>query len=78
MIVQMEVDETGLVRVSDPELRGKKIFLAAPEQREMGPEGKTNWEEIWKIFQEADALDIPHRSPEEIQHDLRAFRESGS
>lgn len=56
MLVQAEVDENGLVHVSDPELRGKKILLAVPEQTETGPEGKTNWEEIWKIFQSVSGL----------------------
>lgn len=78
MIVQIEVDETGLVRVSDPALHGKKIAVSVPEKKESGPQGKTNWDAIWKIFLEADALDIPRRSPEEIQRDLRTFRESGS
>jgi len=76
MIIQAEVSEDGLVKVSDPELRGKKILLAAPDRKEMSSKGKTNCHEIWKIFQEADALDMPRRSHEEILRDLRAFRES--
>ncbi len=78
MIIQAEVSEDGLVKISDPKLRGKKILLAMPEREETIPEGKTNWDEIWKIFKEADALNIPRRSHEEILQDLRTFRESGS
>ncbi|MEW6235028.1 MAG: hypothetical protein AB1656_06550 [Candidatus Omnitrophota bacterium] len=76
MIIQAEICEDGVVKVSDPELRGKKILLTAPDRKETPTKGITNWNEIWKIFQEADAIDFPRRSHEDILRDLRAFRES--
>jgi len=76
MIIHAEVSDDGVVKVKDPALWGKSIFLAVPEEETRKPTGKTNWEEIWKLFKEADALDIPRRSHEEILHDLRSFRES--
>ncbi len=76
MLIQAEIDENGVIKVRDPKWRGKKITLS--EWNQMEPEGKTNWDAIWKIFQKADALDIPRRSPDEILRDLREFRESGS
>ncbi len=78
MIVHAEVDENGHVKVIDPDMRGKKIVLATPEDIDEKPKGKTNWDETWNIFKEADALNFPRRSPEEITRELRAFRESGS
>ena len=78
MIVQAEVDENGIVKISDPELRGKRILLSLPDKEDAKPEGKTNWSKIWKIFKEADMLDIPRRSSEEIIRSLHEFRESAS
>lgn len=72
MIVQMEVDETGLVRVSDPAFHGKKIAVSVPETSE--PTQETDWEAIKAIFRKADALDFPRRSHEEILRDLHELR----
>ena len=72
MIVQVEVDETGVVRVSDPALYGKKIMVSVPEASESIQE--TNWEAIKAIFKKADALDFPRKSHEEILRDLHELR----
>ena len=76
MLIHAEVDENGMIKVSDPALKGKKILLSIPEQTSEKPEEKTNWDELWKIFKEADKLDIPRKTPEEILKELREFRET--
>ena len=71
MIIQAEIDEDGILKVADPQMRGKKVVLSVPAEEIEIIEGKTNWEEIWKIFKEADLLNIPRSSHEEILKDLR-------
>ncbi len=74
MIVQAEVDENGVVKVCDPEWRGKIIALSLLEQEQDEFERETDWEAIEKIFEEADTLDFPRRSHEEIIRDLHELR----
>jgi len=46
MIVQAEVGEDGLVKVSDPEWRGKKIALTLPDEDNLALAQETDWEAI--------------------------------
>jgi len=74
MIVQAEINEEGIVKVSDPEWRGRKIVLLLPEQERPEFLRETDWEAIEEIFKEADALDFPRRTHEEIIRDLHELR----
>jgi len=74
MNIQAQIDENGMVKITDPELQGKDIFLQTSEWKESEIEEKTNWDALWKIFKEADQLQIPRRSNEEILRDLHEFR----
>lgn len=74
MIVQAEINEEGLLKITDPKMWGKKISLSFPDGPEGSMTGESNWEEIKKIAREADALDFPRRSIEEILRDIHEFR----
>lgn len=74
MNIQAQVDENGILKITDPEWQGKEIVLQTSEWKEAIIEEKTNWDALWKIFKEADQLDIPRRSNEEILRDLHEFR----
>ncbi len=74
MIVHAEVDENGVVKLSDPEWRGKKITLSLSEHEQDEFERETDWEAIKEIFRKADTLDFPRRSHEEIIKDLHELR----
>ncbi len=74
MIVQAEIDENGLVKVSDPELRGKKFYFSFPEQEQGEFTRETDWEAIEKIVEETRALNFPRRTHEEIIRDLHELR----
>lgn len=73
MIVHAEIGEDGLLKISDPELRGKKVTLLFPEPDEL--ERETDWEAVKAVFKKADAMDFPRRNPEDILKDLRELRE---
>ena len=74
MIVQAEIDENGLVKVSDPEMRGKKFYFSFPEQEREEFRRETDWEAIKSIVKKANELDIPRRTHEEIIRDLHELR----
>jgi len=74
MIVQIEVSEEGLVKVSDPEWRGKKISLSLPDPEHPEFDRETDWEAIKGIVKKANTLDFPRRTHEEIIRDLHELR----
>lgn len=74
MIVLAEIDQDGIVKVTNPQMHGKKVVLSVPAEGSNLIESRTNWDAIWKIFKEADMLDIPRSNHEEILRDLQRFR----
>ena len=46
MIVHVEVNENGFLKVNDPKLRGEELILSLPDRDEAATENKTKWETI--------------------------------
>ncbi|MEW6238446.1 MAG: hypothetical protein AB1656_23930 [Candidatus Omnitrophota bacterium] len=74
MIIQAEIGVDGVVKVKDPEWRGKQISISIRDQEEPELAKETDWEAIKEILHKADALDFPRRSHEEIIRDLHELR----
>ncbi len=75
MMVRAEISEDGTVKVKNPILQGKQIFLSLYNPEEYEGEEKTNWTELWAALEEIDQLNLPPRSHEDIIRELREFRE---
>jgi hypothetical protein len=52
---------------------GKKVIISIDEETEYET---SNWDKISEVLEEADALDFPRKTHEEILRELRAFRET--
>ena len=96
MNIQAQIDEHGVLKVSDPNLWGKKVTISfsaqenittgnSEETDSLQPAQKwnlvsdsetreTDWEGIKAIAREADKLDFPRRTHEEIIRDLHELR----
>ncbi len=73
MILQAEVSKRGILTAKVPKsLWGKTVKVSIKEP----PAEKSDWEQILKIFEKADALDFPRRTHAEILKELRAFKET--
>ncbi len=73
MIFHAEVSKRGILTAKVPKsLWGKKVKVSIKETEQE----QSNWEKISKIFEEADTLDFPRRSHEDILKELRSFKET--
>lgn len=74
MIVQAEIDENGVLKMSDPKLWGKKVELSLFDSENPDLEKETDWNAIKSIVHKANELDFPRCSHEEIIRDLHDLR----
>lgn len=72
--LKAEIGEGGIIRVTSPEAKpGDVVHL--PVEPKIVPHGKEDWwEALQEVFSEADKLDFPRRTHEEIIHDLHELR----
>lgn len=74
MQIEIDVSIDGFLTARLPErFRGKHVRIRIEEESERGGQ---QWIEISEVLADADQLDLPQRTEEEIQRDLREFRES--
>ena len=79
MVLDAIVKEDGTLIAKVPKsLRGKKVKITIHEEKPKKRKQKklSQWEEISAVLKEADKLDIPRRTIDEILDDLHTFRES--
>ncbi|MCP4702063.1 MAG: hypothetical protein GY862_35175 [Gammaproteobacteria bacterium] len=75
MILHTEVDEKGILAINKlpKPLWGKKVTVSIDP---VTTPVHQQWDKLLEILEEADALDFPRRSQEQILKELRIFRES--
>ncbi|HLC15407.1 MAG TPA: hypothetical protein VJL89_04190 [Thermodesulfovibrionia bacterium] len=72
MILHTEVNEDGTLNTIIPKsLWGKRIVITVEKKAE-----ESDWEILENIFNEADKIDFPRRTHEEILRELNTFRET--
>ncbi|EDN65966.1 hypothetical protein BGP_4471 [Beggiatoa sp. PS] len=73
MILNATINSDGTLNTIIPKfLWGKPVTISITPQTE----SHSSWESISEIFQEADALDFPRKTHQEILSELRTFRET--
>jgi hypothetical protein len=75
MTIEAEVNTEGILSTKVPDrFRGKRVRISI---REIPQQRASQWSQIARVLERVDASRTPHRSQEEILHELRMFRESG-
>ncbi|MDM8567941.1 hypothetical protein QUF50_00205 [Thiotrichales bacterium HSG1] len=73
MILNTTINQNGTLNTILPKsLWGKKVTISITTQTE----SQSSWETIDTIFQQADTLDFPRKTHEEISDELRIFKET--
>ncbi|MBF0119050.1 MAG: hypothetical protein HQK79_09450 [Desulfobacterales bacterium] len=71
MILHAEVSKNGILKTPIPNfLWGKRILIQEIEE-------ESGWKKIEHIFEEADKLDFPRKTHEDILMDLKTYKETG-
>lgn len=74
MILNVEINENGILNIPLPQsLWGKKIIVSISEESDFET---SNWDKISAALEKVDALDLPHKTSDEIIAELRFFRET--
>ena len=63
----------------DEEIKGDETLVAEVPRHHRGrkiQKSLTQWNAITAVLNDADRLNVPQRSPDEILEDLHSFRES--
>jgi hypothetical protein len=73
MILNATVNQDGTLNAKIPKaLWGQQVTISITSKIE----STSSWDNISEILKEADALNFPRKTHEEIISDLRAFRET--
>ncbi len=74
MMIETMVKDDGMLVVKMPDRYKGKTVRVSIQETDAAP--ASQWEGISHILQEADQLNLPRRTHEEILREIRAFRET--
>ncbi len=74
MMIETMVKDDGMLVVKMPDRYKGKTVRVSIKETDAAP--SSQWEAISRILQEADQLNLPERTHEEILREIRAFRET--